>query len=56
MPRIAIHKNLFASLLIHSLATIAFKALVMLPYMNSAADSVLQRVREGAKEGALPSV
>ena len=48
VPRIAIHKNLFASLLIHSIATIAFKALVMLPYINSggnSVDSVLQKVR-----------
>ena len=45
VPRIAIHKNLFASLLIHSVATIVFKAYVMLPYIDGGQDTVLENVR-----------
>ena len=44
VPRIAIHKNLFASLLIHSVATIVFKAYVMLPYIDGGQDTVLENV------------
>ncbi len=50
MPRIAIHKNLFASLLTHCVTTILFKWLVFLPYMSDAdKDSTLHEVRNSCE-------
>lgn len=37
VPRIAIHKNLFASLLLHCLSMITFKSVVLLPYIEQTA-------------------
>ena len=34
VPRIAIHKNLFASLLLHCVSMITFKSSIFLPYIQ----------------------
>ena len=46
VPRIAIHKNLFASLLLHCVSMITFKASIFLPYIQDGQPqkSLLQQV------------
>eukprot|EP00095_Tigriopus_kingsejongensis_P004606 snap_masked-scaffold2114_size20529-processed-gene-0.1 protein:Tk04606 transcript:snap_masked-scaffold2114_size20529-processed-gene-0.1-mRNA-1 annotation:"calcitonin gene-related peptide type 1 receptor" len=41
VPRIAIHKNLFGSLLAHCITMVIFKSLVLLPFIQNRGDSML---------------
>jgi len=48
VPRIAIHKNMFASLLLHCIFMLTFKEVVLLPFIQTTpgpgASSLLQDV------------
>ena len=48
VQRIAIHKNLFASLLFHSILTIVFKSVVLIPYIRNTGEeeTTLEEVGE----------